>query len=128
MVRSGPRLLHASCHCGAVRLEIKQKPRQLTDCNCSICCRYGALWCYYTETSVKVILSRTNALTAYSWGTKSLRFQHCTTCGCVAYHEPSRKRDAATRLGVNARLMDPDEIANVRVRKLDGASTWKYLD
>jgi hypothetical protein len=37
-------MLYASCHCGAVLLEIARKPRQLTECNCSICRRYGGLW------------------------------------------------------------------------------------
>jgi hypothetical protein len=30
-------------------------------------------------------------------------------------------------IGVNARLMEPEKIASIRIRKLDGASTWKYL-
>ena len=32
------------------------------------------------------------------------------------------------RMGVNARLMDPEVVAGARVRHLDGADTWKYLD
>jgi hypothetical protein len=40
-------MLTATCHSGAVRLEIPRKPRQLTSCNCSICRRYGTLWAYY---------------------------------------------------------------------------------
>jgi hypothetical protein len=33
-----------------------------------------------------------------------------------------------SRVGVNARNLEPSSIAAVRVRQLDGASTWKYLD
>ena len=33
-----------------------------------------------------------------------------------------------TYTGVNARNFDPAAIRGVRVRKLDGADTWKYLD
>jgi hypothetical protein len=33
-----------------------------------------------------------------------------------------------SRMGVNARNLEPGAIAGVRVRHLDGASTWKYLD
>jgi len=36
-----------SCHCGAVQLEIPSAPDHLTNCNCSICWRYGALWAYF---------------------------------------------------------------------------------
>ena len=39
-------MLIATCHCGAVRLQIPRKPRTLTDCNCSICRRYGTRWAY----------------------------------------------------------------------------------
>lgn len=31
-------------------------------------------------------------------------------------------------MGVNARNFEPSIIANARVRRLDGAATWKYLD
>jgi hypothetical protein len=31
-------------------------------------------------------------------------------------------------MGVNARLMLPEILAAARMRKLDGATTWKYLD
>ena len=37
-------MIEASCHCGAVRLEIDSPPDEVTDCHCSICRRYGALW------------------------------------------------------------------------------------
>jgi len=31
-------------------------------------------------------------------------------------------------MGVNARNFEPGAVASVRIRLLDGASTWKYLD
>jgi len=31
-------------------------------------------------------------------------------------------------MGVNARLFPPEILAAARVRRLDGAVTWKYLD
>ena len=40
-------MLTATCHCGAVRVDVPRKPRRLTSCNCSICRRYGTLWAYY---------------------------------------------------------------------------------
>jgi hypothetical protein len=35
---------------------------------------------------------------------------------------------SADRMGVNARLMAAEILATARVRRLDGANTWKYLD
>ena len=48
-------MLTATCHCGALRIEVPRKPRTLTSCNCSICRRYGTLWAYYKASSVRVV-------------------------------------------------------------------------
>ena len=119
-------MLVASCHCGAVRLEVARKPRRLTDCNCSICRRYGALWAYYSRKSARLACPE-DAIQTYVWGDGRLEFCRCRICGCVTHHERVRKTPDNT-VGVNARMMDPEAIADVKIRKLDGASTWKYLD
>jgi len=31
-------------------------------------------------------------------------------------------------MGINARNFEPGDLGPVRIRALDGASTWKYLD
>lgn len=119
-------MLTASCHCGAVQLQVSRTPRTLTSCNCSICRRYGALRAYYTAVSVRVVC-RARALSRYSWDGKFLNFVRCKTCGCIMYHERRQKRPDG-RIDVNARNFEPSVIARARVRRLDGASTWKYLD
>ena len=119
-------MLTGSCHCGAVRLEVDEMPATLTDCNCSICRRYGTLWAYYTRRSARIV-SPPGATSVYVWGPKSTEFHRCNTCGCVT-HWTKAERERDDRIGVNARLLEPDAIASVRIRKLDGASTWKYLD
>ena len=118
-------MLTATCHCGAVRVEIPRKPRRLTSCNCSICRRYGTLWAYYNASDVRVIAS--GKTHAYAWGDKSLRFVRCANCGCISHWEAVDPKPTS-RMGVNARNLDPAAIAGVRVRRLDGASTWKFLD
>lgn len=118
--------LVATCHCGAVLLEVTHAPPELTDCNCSICRRYGVLWAYYEESSVRVNCAP-GALATYAWGEKTIVFNHCKRCGCVTHYQSAAPADDST-VGVNARNFDPAVIANVRVRKLDGADTWKYLD
>ena len=32
---------HGSCHCGAVRLVLRETPPDAGDCNCSLCRRIG---------------------------------------------------------------------------------------
>jgi hypothetical protein len=119
-------MLNASCHCGTVRLEVSHKPRRLTDCNCSICRRYGALWAYYSHKTFRVVAG-SDAIEKYIWGDGILEFCHCRICGCVTHHQRSQKRPDGT-VGVNVRMMEPEVIAAVRIRRLDGASSWKYLD
>jgi len=115
-------MIEASCHCGAVRMEIARGPAEITDCNCSICRRLGARWAYYHPDEVRIIAAP-DATGAYSWDDESLAFHHCRTCGCTTYWS-ALIAEKADRMGVNARLMDPAVLKGVRVRKLDGTSSW----
>ncbi|HEY3145058.1 MAG TPA: GFA family protein [Dongiaceae bacterium] len=119
-------MIEASCHCGAVKLQIAEKPERLTSCNCSICRRVGGLWAYYHPSQVAFV-SGQGTTVPYIQGERTLAMHHCPICGCVTHWE-SIKEEYADRMGVNARLMKPDEIADVPVRRFDGAETWTYLD
>ena len=118
--------LTATCHCGAVRIDTPRPPRTLTDCNCSICRRYGALWAYY-EVGEAQVAAESGALEEYEWGDRSLRFFRCAHCGCVTHWLPTQPAPGA-KMGVNARNFAPGALPELPVRRLDGASTWTYLD
>jgi len=45
-------MLTATCHRGAVRVDVPSRPRKPTNCNCSIRRRYGTLWAYYEASEV----------------------------------------------------------------------------
>lgn len=115
--------MEATCHCGAIRLEIDAELGELTDCNCSICRRYGALWAYFSPKAVKISDGDTDV---YMWGERMIAFHRCKHCGCVT-HWLATKPDH-DRMGVNARLLPPDVLAKARIRRFDGADTWKELD
>jgi len=119
-------MLSATCHCGAVRVEVPRRPRTLTDCNCSIYRRYGALWAYYKAETVRVSAER-GSTEEYVWGDESLKFIRCARCGCVTHWEPV-VRTPASRMGVNARNFEPGATGTARIRHLNGAFSWKYLD
>ena len=119
-------MIEASCHCGAVRLEVARAPRTLLDCNCSICRRIGGLWAYYKSGSVR-LRHRRRDVDTYAWGDRTIRFVRCKRCGCVTHHERTQKPRAST-IGVNARNFDPAVIVKARVRRFDGARTWRFLD
>jgi hypothetical protein len=115
-----------TCHCGAVRIHVRQAPRTVTSCNCSICRRYGALWAYYRASSVRVEASRAS-LTSYSWRNRIRAYFRCTQCGCVTHYK-YRKKQSSDTVAVNAAIFELEAMKGVRVRKLDGAFTWKYLE
>lgn len=118
-------MIESSCHCGTVKLEIAKAPETVTDCNCSICRRYGVLWSYHSPKDVRIVAGE-DSTHIYMWDDRSIEFHRCSTCGCVTHWAPVDK--TLGRMGVNARLMSPDVLALARVRRLDGADTRQYLD
>lgn len=118
-------MITASCHCGQVTLEIETAPTQVTDCTCSICRRYGVLWAYYPPSQVRITGGKSDA---YMWGPRSLAFHRCSGCGCVTHWAPAHPDRDPDRMGVNARLMPLEILAQARVRHLDGAVTERYID
>ena len=116
---------HGSCHCGAVTLDVEHAPADVTSCNCSICRRLGTLWAYYQPAHVRIA----GPTTTYRRGDRTIDFHHCPTCGCTTHWSPIPEVRASDRMGINARLLDPEILAAARVRRLDGASEdWRYLD
>src|SRR5450755_745811 len=73
------------------------------------------------------IIAVEKSMEIYSWGRKSLRFHRCARCECVTHYLRSLGQ-ASARIGVNARMFEPEVVASVRIRHLDGAASWKYLD
>ena len=118
-------MIEASCHCGAVRLEVAAAPETVTDCNCSICRRLGALWAYYPPEQVR-FLSPREATFFYSWGDHDLEFHHCKVCGCTTHWEAVEK--PGQKIGINSRLMAPEFRTAARIRKFDGADSWTELE
>ena len=117
-------MLKTSCHCGAVKFEVARRPVAVTECNCSICRRYGTRWAYYRRKSTR-LEAAAEALERYVRG-RNLAFVRCRTCGCVVLWEPIRARGEADRIGVNMRLAeDPAQLAGIRVHRLDGAQSWR---
>lgn len=119
-------MLEASCHCGAVRIQVDDAPTRLTECNCSICGRLGALWAYYTTSTLRVVQGA-DATGTYAWGDRRIAFHHCRTCGCTT-HYTGLGPDATDRVAVNGRLLPLEATAPVTVRRFDGRDTWTTVD
>ena len=117
-------MIAGSCHCGAVTYTLASTPEQLVDCNCSICRRYRALWAHLPPD--KVTLSGDTH--SYSYGDKNLAMHRCAKCGCVSHWSPLKAQPGQPWMGVNLALADPDAIAQIKIRRFDGAESWKFLD
>ena len=119
-------MLNGSCHCGAVKFELLIQPTHLTECNCSICHRIGAIWAHADDTEINIICDETDLIN-YVWGDKSIKFCSCKTCGCTT-HWKSLGAQQPTRLVVNMRMVDRAEILEIGIRHFDGADSFVYLD
>ena len=125
-------MIRAACHCGAVRFEISEPPGSVTECNCSICRRTGALWASYRGDDQAKLLSRPEpaATDTYVWGDRMLALHHCRHCRCVT-HADALDPQYADWFALNARMMVGLDPAQVKVRQLDNGHTgffWTRSD
>ncbi|MGE5722040.1 MAG: GFA family protein [Sphingomonadales bacterium] len=108
-------MIRGSCHCGGVTLSVAYPPLWVGSCNCSLCRRLGTLWAYYPKGDVRV----EGVTVGYVQGDRTLSTHHCPTCGCISHWWPLLPD--VDRVGVNARLLDAFDPADVEVRLLDNA-------
>ena len=78
----------ASCHCGAVVLELSlpngiENPRR---CDCSICRRKGAMVGSVPLAGIK-ILKGEDVLKLYEFNTKTAKHYFCSICGIYTHHQ-----------------------------------------
>ena len=66
-------------------------------------------------------------LAKYSWNRKIRAYYRRKECGCVT-HYAYRKKRRNTTVAVNAVNFEPSALAGARIRHLDGAASWEFLD
>ena len=104
----------ASCHCGAVVLEL-DLPDGIVDprrCDCSMCRRRGTIVASVPLAGVR-ILQGDGELRMYQFNTKSAKHFFCSVCGIYTHHQ---RRVNPNEYGFNVGCLegvDPFEIANV---------------
>lgn len=91
--------LKATCHCGAVELRVSLPGGLDTArrCDCSYCRRRGAPAVFAPLDRVEVVRG-TEALTLYTWGTRTAQHRFCRICGVYMFH---LRRSDPTQYGVN---------------------------
>jgi hypothetical protein len=112
--------LQGSCHCGAVRFEMRGPIRRAMRCTCSICRRVGAVWHRSDDAGLR-ILSGEDQLVPYQFGTRTATHYFCRNCGV---HPLRRPRLDPTVWVVNLRCVDGVDLDALAVSTFDGAN-WE---
>ncbi|MDA0572240.1 GFA family protein [Burkholderia gladioli] len=76
-----------SCHCGAVRFEVRTPLVPAARCNCSLCRRKGALMTPAFARENLTILAGEDALTEYQFNTRVAKHFFCRHCGIYPFHQ-----------------------------------------
>ena len=109
----------ASCHCGAVELELDLpegivNPRR---CDCSICRRKGAVVASIPLDGIR-ILKGAEHLKLYQFNTLTAKHYFCSICGIYTHHQ---RRSSPNEYGYNVGCLDRvDPFALKQVPTNDG--------
>ena len=111
----------ASCHCGAVVIEL-DLPNGIVDprrCNCSICRRKGAVVASVPLGDLRIVRGA-DVLTLYQFNTKTARHYFCSNCGIYTHHQ---RRSNPAEFGYNVGCLEgvnPYDVPDVVV--VDGVN------
>jgi hypothetical protein len=109
-----------SCHCGQVAFEVVGDLTQVTDCNCSICSRKGALYWPVPRDNLRLLTPEKN-LSSYTFNKHLIKHRFCSQCGIHLFAEradPSGNRTAV----VNVRCLEGVDFSSLPVKHFDGRS------
>lgn len=94
----------ASCHCGAVVLEL-DLPDGIVDprrCDCSICRRKGAIVASVPLSGLRVLEGEA-FLSVYQFNTHTAQHYFCSRCGIYTHHQ---RRSDPTQYGYNVGCLE----------------------
>ena len=107
-----------TCHCGAVKAEIKiENIEKIMRCNCSICKRKGAIMSMVQNKDFKITKGENN-LKLYQFHSKVAKHYFCLTCGIYTHHNP-RINPSLTAFNVGC-LSDVDTFKFQNINIADG--------
>ena len=94
----------ASCHCGAVVLELDLpegivNPRR---CDCSLCRRKGAIVASVSLSGIRVLQGQ-SLLKLYQFNTKIAKHYFCSECGIYTHHQ---RRSNPNEYGYNVGCLE----------------------
>lgn len=94
----------ASCHCGAVELELNL-PNGIEDlrrCDCSICRRKGAIMASVALSGIRIVKGQ-DVLRLYQFNTMTAKHYFCPVCGIYTHHQ---RRSRPEQYGYNVGCLE----------------------
>ena len=95
-------------------------------CNCTLCHRYGGLWLYGHDGETVRMTGETRAYVRTDEPEPAVEIRFCPTCGNLVGWRGLRVEDGRRRMAVNVRLAEPEAVANLPVKHLDGRGEWTH--
>ncbi len=113
---------HGSCHCGAVKYEIKADLSRVTRCTCSVCTKKGILLTRVKPEDFR-ITSGDGHVEVYQFNKMVAKHCFCSKCGIHTFGNP---RTAPDMYIVNVNTLDDFDVHSEQpeVRTFDGRN-WE---
>lgn len=113
--------IEGGCHCRAVRFEAEvPQAVEVLDCNCSICSMTGFRHLIVPHEGFR-LLSGSDNLTSYRFGTGTANHLFCRTCGIKSFYQPRSHSDAWS---INLNALDDSSGLRIAFRQFDGRN-WE---
>lgn len=112
--------MKGSCHCGQIQFEVEGAPKEVMECNCSMCARKGVLMWFIPRSQLR-LLSPDDAMNTYTFNKHNIQHRFCPKCGIHPFGEgqdPKGNRMAA----INVRCLEDLELSSLSVQQFDGRS------
>lgn len=115
------RITHrGGCHCGNVAFEVDMAIEGVVSCNCSICAKRGSLLAFASASDFR-LLSGTDKLKDYQFGSKRIHHLFCSDCGTESFGRGIRP-DGKEMVAINVRCLEGVDFEALPVRRFDGRS------
>lgn len=108
------------CHCGEVRFEVTADISNVVACNCSICQKRGALWCFVPAEHF-ALRAGTDSLSDYQFGRRTIHHLFCQHCGVGAFSRGTSSKGGET-VAINVRCLDDVDLSSLKATAFDGRS------
>ena len=108
-----------SCHCGAIRFELRTRLGHLSRCNCSLDVRRNALLHYVPPEDFRLVAGE-DQLATYRFGSETTDQHFCRTCGVFPFF--FSRYGGQEKYGINVGCLEGVDPWTHEIQLIDGRS------